>query len=140
MANAVCRFVIYFRPFIRNVHPAHAGSLLITTPLDLDMALTSANTWAAYKRQERGHNSGDHSTCDPRRCSEAEWLCTRNEERLEAIALLAELKARRLNAAEFLGDDYHSTVAIAAADYPPFPYIQAEPDWVHQLQASVLIG
>jgi hypothetical protein len=96
--------------------------------------------WREYKQGRRSHAAGDHSTCDPGRCSEAERLSTANEERLEAIALLAELESRRLNAAAFLGDDYESTVAIANAEYPPYPYIQAEPDWVHQLQASVLIG
>src|SRR5690349_697100 len=97
-------------------------------------------TWAGYKRAERGHLGGDHARCDPNRCHEAERLCTLNEERLEAVALLALLKARGLNAAAFLGDDYESTVAIANMDSPPYCYIQAEPDRVHQLMASVLIG
>jgi hypothetical protein len=97
-------------------------------------------TWAGYKRAERGHLAGDHARCDPGRCHEAERLCTANEETLEARALLAEIKCRGLNAAAILGDDYAATVAIANAEYPPFFYIQAEPDRVHELQASVLIG
>lgn len=114
-------------------------------PLDSDNALTCKDVnemtdWAGYKRAERGHLRGDHSACDPCRCHEAERLSTRNEERLEAIALLALLKARRLNAAAFLGDDYHSTVALANAEYPAYSYIQPEPDRVHQLQARVRIG
>jgi hypothetical protein len=103
------------------------------------MALTSEYNWAAYKRAERGHNSGDHSICHPNRCNDAERLCIANEERLQAIALLAELKARRLNAARCLAADYESIVALAAADYPPYPYIQPEPDFVHRLKAQIRI-
>jgi hypothetical protein len=114
-------------------------------PLDLDMPLTCKDVdemtdWAGYKRAERGHTAGDHSRCDPNRCHAAERLCILNEERLEAVAILALIKARRLDAVAFLGNDYHSTVALASADYPDFPYIQPEPDRVHQLQARVLIG
>jgi hypothetical protein len=104
------------------------------------MALTSDYDWASYKRAERGHNGGNHSRCHPARCNDADQLCTANEERLEAIALLAVIKSRGLNAAECLGSDYASIVALSKAEYPDFFYIQPEPDRVHELQASVYIG
>jgi hypothetical protein len=96
---------------------------------------TSEYNWAAYKRAERGHNAGDHSICHPRRCNYAERLSVANEERLQAIALLAELEAQHMDAEICLGDDYARTVDLAAADVLPFPYLQADPDRVHQLQA-----
>jgi len=63
-----------------------------------------------------------------------------NEERLEAIALLTVIKSRGLNATECLGSDYEAFVALSNAAFPDYPYIQPEPDRVHELQASVYLG
>jgi hypothetical protein len=90
--------------------------------------------WAEYKRVERGHSAGDHSRCDPGRCTDASRLCARNEERLQAIALMATLKRR---ARTYLGDDYAPTVAATKLQLPDYLYLQTTPDTVHYMAAKV---
>lgn len=95
--------------------------------------------WAAYKRAERGHNSGDHSVCDPGRCFDAERFWIANDEHLRSLALLAEVANQGLDASGLLGDDYADTVVSANAEFPGFVYLQSEPDFVHEVQARVRV-
>lgn len=101
--------------------------------LDLEFD-RKAYDWAQYKRNERGHNNGNHINCDPRRCDARSQIESANQAHLDAVAVFDELARHHLDAREYFGDDYDSMRELADMEFPDF--LQQDVDFVHRLRAK----
>ena len=92
-----------------------------------------ANSNAERQARWRTHSAGDHGDCDPMRCADKLKAWCLNEDRLYAVALLAELESRGIDPKGFLGSRYADIRGIAEGVFPE--WCQDSPDMVHVLSA-----